>query len=117
MKRILGFLTIVIISFTATVMAAPIDPNAPIKKSMDVKCYPQRVVTNYMKQKKFKIMFNWMAKDGKVIKILAANKKANVMLVHIIDSETACVLDEFGENTQAPSLFFELFNFGSDSKL
>ncbi len=78
--------------------------------ALEIKCYDQRVVTGHMKQRGFKILFNWMSRDGKLIKIVAANKNAHVMVVHIHDSTDACVVDELLEGTSGRNSFMELFD-------
>jgi len=84
------------------------------KRQKSIGCYQQQFITGYMKKSGYRIIFNWMSDDGKLIKLLAATKKARIILVHIIDSEVACVIDEFGKGTVAPKMFFELFDLVRD---
>jgi len=100
---------VVIASFSYFHMPGEAKPLASNERYKTIKCYEQKIVTLYMKKKRFKILFNWMSEDGKLIKLVAANSKANILLVHITDSEEACIIDEFGNGTTAPNMFFEMF--------
>ncbi len=106
-------------SYTYNKAFAVTPPPAQQKKitgtyTKTLKCQNQKTITDYMKQRRYRIMFNWMSPDGKLIKLLAVNKKAQVILVHIINSKSACVIDEFGEGTWAPKAFFGLFGLIPD---
>lgn len=95
-------------------MTPPTASSGPRKVLKTIGCYKQEVITGYMKKAGYRIIFNWMSGDGEIIKLIAANKKANVILIHIVDSKEACVIDEFGEGTIAPNMFFEMFDLVRD---
>lgn len=111
------FIMLAVTYSSFTVFAADrkvIEP--PTKKiPYDITCYQQKVITSFMKKNGYKIFFNWMSRNGKIIKLMAVNKKASVLVVHIHDSKMACIVDKFGNNTHADNLFMELF-FGKDGK-
>jgi len=92
----------------------PVQPPGHRKVQKTIECFEQQYITGYMKKAGYRIIFNWMSEDGKLIKLVAATKKAKVLLVHIIDSNEACVIDEFGKGTVAPRMFFELFDLVRD---
>ena len=91
-----------------------VEPPGHRKVQKTIGCYEQQFITGYMKKAGYRIIFNWMSDDGKLIKLLAATKKAGVILIHILDSKEACVIDEFGKGTVAPIMFFELFDLVRD---
>jgi len=101
---------VVVASFSYFNMATEARPLAGNERYGIMKCYEQTIVTKYMKRGGFKILFNWMSWDGKLIKLVAANPRANILLVHIINSKEACIIDEF-ERAHAPAMFFEMFDF------
>ena len=93
-------------------------PTEPIVKgtyTKKIKCVEQKQVSAYLKQRRYRILFNFTSKDGKLMKIIAANKRGHAILFHIIDSESACVIDELGEGTWVPKLFFDLFRMIPDN--
>ncbi len=100
----------------ATKMGPPPTAQPPNSRQVQktIGCFEQQYITGYMKKSGYRIIFNWMSEDGKLIKLLAATKKARIILIHILDSKEACVIDEFGQNTVAPMMFFELFDLVRD---
>jgi len=85
-------------------------PDVPNIMSRPTKCYPQTTVTNYMQQKGFRIMFNWASPKGELLKLVAVNPKADVMLIHIRGRDIACVIDEIGPKVSASKLFWDFYH-------
>ena len=121
-----GWCMIVLVSFfgftsytyNKAFSAVPPIPSEPVVKgtyTKKIKCVDQKEVSAYLKQQKYRILFNFTSPDGKLMKIIAANQRGHAILFHIIDSESACVIDELGEGTYAPKLFFDLFRMIPDN--
>ncbi len=81
----------------------------PVPKGLFIKCHPQAILMKQVRLGGFRILFNWMSEDGKLIKLVMFNDRMDVLLVHIVDSERACVIDKLSEGTYAPALFINLF--------
>ncbi len=102
------FIVVLLGSFMAFAQTRTIPPS-PAPKGLFIKCHPQAILMKEVRRGGFRILFNWMSEDGKLIKLVMFNDRMDVLLVHIVDSERACVIDKLGEGTYAPALFINLF--------